>query len=84
MPLAAAALVHVSTGTLLVTFGAGHVMSIQPLPEVPVCGVQVATGTFKWVSVGQVIVTNPLPPSPVCGTQVPDGVELAIVLQVVS
>ena len=36
--------VHVATGTLVVTIGGGQVMVTQPLPELPVCGVQVSTG----------------------------------------
>lgn len=65
--------VQVATGTLVVTIGAGQVIVIQLLPALPVCGVQVRTGTEVATSTLHSVVTQPLPAVGPDGTQVPEG-----------
>ena len=65
--------VHDSTGTLVVTIGAGQVIVIQLLPALPVCGVQVRTGIDEPARTLHTVVVHPLPLVGPDGTQVPEG-----------
>ena len=56
LPLAAAASVHEATGTLVVTTEAAQLTVTQLLTELPVCGVQVPTGTLLALLLPQVVV----------------------------
>ena len=74
MPINGPEAVQVATGTLVVTIGGGQVMVTQLLPALPVCGVQVRTGTELAVSTLHSVVTQPLARVGPEGTQVPDGI----------
>jgi len=66
--------VQVATGTLVVTIGGGQVMVTQPLPELPVCGVQVSTGMELPIRTLHSVVVQPLAAVGASGTQVPEGI----------
>ena len=65
--------VQVATGTFVVTIGAGQVIVTQLLPALPVCGVQVSTGTEVAVTMLQAVVVQPVARVGGSGTQVPEG-----------
>ena len=83
MPLFAPEAVQLSTGTLVVTIGAGQVIVIQPLPALPVCGVQARTGIDEPTRTLQTVVVHPLPRVGPDATQVPDGMVVLGTVQTV-
>jgi len=82
LPTAAAAGLQASTAVGPVLF-VPQVMSIQPLPALPVCGVQLGTGVVT-VDGLQVIVVQLLPAFGACGVQLPTFTVLVLVLHKVS
>ena len=75
--------VHDSTGTLVVTIGAGQVIVIQLLPALPVCGVQVRTGIDEPTRALHTVVVHPLPLVGPDATQVPEGMVVLWTVQTV-
>ena len=73
MPIFGPEAVQVATGTFVVTIGAGQVIVTQLLPALPVCGVQVRTGTDVPTTTLHSVVTQPLARVGPEGTQVPEG-----------
>ena len=55
----------------------------QPLPALPVCGVQVSTGTEVAVRTLQAVVVQPLARVGGSGTQVPEGTLAVCTVQMV-
>jgi len=81
--MSGAAGVQVATGTFVVTIGAGQVIVTQLLPALPVCGVQVRTGTDVPTTTLHSVVTQPLARVGPEGTQVPDGMVAPRIAQIV-
>ena len=73
--------VQVATGTFVVTIGAGQVIVTQLLSALPVCGVQVSTGTDVPTTTLHSVVTQPLARVGPEGTQVPDGMVVPRIAQ---
>ena len=67
------AAVQDTTGTLVVTIGPGQVIVTQPLPALPVCGVQLSTGKAEPTTTLHSVVVQLLPRVGPLGTQVPEG-----------
>ena len=83
MPTTGKAAVQDTTGTLVVTIGPGQVIVTQPLPALPVCGVQVRTGTEVAVTMLQAVVVQPLAKVGASGTQTPEGMLVVCTVQTV-
>jgi hypothetical protein len=83
LPITGEAAVHDTTGTLVVTIGPGQVIVTQLLPALPVCGVQVSTGTDVAVMTLQDVVVQPLARVGASGTQVPEGMLVVCTVQTV-